>query len=115
MVDPTDIFAFDKLSKVLKQPICLALVRETDFLRTIDAVYRRTQEISHFAEKLLEELSDNDSERLSKKDINEALVVKLIQPLFEDAMQMRASDIHIEPDEKVLRIRSRIDSIAFPP
>jgi len=111
MVDPTDIFAFDELSKVLKQPICLALVCETDFLRTIDAVYRRTQEISHFAEKLLEELSDNDLERLSKKDINEAPVVKLIQSLFEDAMQMGASDIHIEPDEKVLRIRSRIDSM----
>jgi MSHA biogenesis protein MshE len=110
MVDPTDIFAFDELTKILKQPIHLALVRENDFLRTIDGIYRRTDEITHFAKKLLEELSSNDLKRLTDKDINEAPVVKLVQSLFEDALQMRASDIHIEPDEKVLRIRLRIDN-----
>jgi len=60
-------------------------------------------------------LSNNELKRLTdkdiNKDINEAPVVKLVQSLFEDAMQMRASDIHIEPDENVLRIRSRIDSM----
>ncbi|HEC85988.1 MAG: hypothetical protein DRR08_12515 [Candidatus Parabeggiatoa sp. nov. 2] len=56
-------------------------------------------------------LSNNELKRLTDKDINEAPVVKLVQSLFEDAMQMRASDIHIEPDENVLRIRSRIDSM----
>jgi len=111
MVDPTDIFAFDELTKILKQPIRLALVREADFLRTIDGIYRRTHEITHFAEKLLEELSSNDLKRLTDKDINEAPVVKLLQSLFEDALQMRASDIHIEPDENVLRIRLRIDNL----
>ncbi|MGB6136267.1 MAG: GspE/PulE family protein, partial [Shewanella sp.] len=40
---------------------------------------------------------------------NETTVVKLLQSIFEDAVQMRASDIHIEPGEKVLRIRQRID------
>lgn len=111
MVDPTDIFASDELTKILKQPIRLALVCETDLLRTIDGIYRRTQEITHFAEKLLEELSSNDLKQLTDKDINEAPVVKLLQSLFEDALQMQASDIHIEPDENVLRIRLRIDNL----
>jgi len=111
MVDPTDIFAFDELTKILKQPIRLALVREADFLRAIDGIYRRTYEITQFAAKLFEELSSNDLKRLTDKDINEAPVVKLVQSLFEDALQMRASDIHIEPDENVLRIRLRIDNL----
>src|SRR5690606_40690718 len=36
---------------------------------------------------------------------------RLLQTLFEDAVQMKASDIHIEPDDKVLRLRLRIDGV----
>ncbi len=42
-------------------------------------------------------------------DTAEAPVVRLLQSIFEDAVQVRASDIHIEPDETVLRVRLRID------
>ncbi len=41
----------------------------------------------------------------------EAPVVKLLQTLFEDAVQARSSDIHIEPDETVVRIRQRVDGV----
>ncbi len=114
MADPTDIFAFDELSKVLKRPIRQAVVRESDLLRTIDSVYRRTEEISSLAEELSEELSetDFDLEQLGQTDdLSEAPVVKLLQSIFEDAVQIGASDIHIEPDEAVLRIRQRIDGV----
>ncbi|NNG14365.1 MAG: MSHA biogenesis protein MshE, partial [Gammaproteobacteria bacterium] len=60
MADPTDIFGYDEIANILKRPIRLALVRESDLLTTIDSVYRRTQEISEFAEELGEELSEND-------------------------------------------------------
>ena len=40
-------------------------------------------------------------------DATDAPVVKLLQSMFEDAVQTRASDIHIEPDETVLRFRQR--------
>ncbi|SCZ65128.1 GspE/PulE family protein [Thiohalomonas denitrificans] len=114
MADPTDIFAFDELTKVLKRPIRQAVVRETDLLRTIDSVYRRTEEISSLAEELSEELSetDFDLERLGQAaDLSDAPVVKLLQSIFADAVQVGASDIHIEPDESVLRIRQRIDGV----
>lgn len=114
MADPTDIFGYDEVSNILKRPIRQALVRETDLLTTIDSVYRRTQEISEFAEELGEELSDNDYDiaALSEAaDITDAPVVKLLQSMFEDATQVGASDIHIEPDENVLRLRQRIDGI----
>ena len=114
MADPTDIFAYDDLTKHLKKPLRLAIVREVDLLQTIDNVYRKTDEISLLAEELGEELSENDfdlSQLAQSDDIADAPVVRLLQSLFEDAVQVNASDIHIEPDETVLRIRQRIDGI----
>ena len=114
MADPTDIFAYDELSKILKKDLRLAVVREAELLRTIDQVYRKTDEISSLAEELSEELSDTDisiEEMLQGADVSDAPVVKLLQSLFEDAIQIGASDIHIEPDETVLRIRQRIDGV----
>jgi len=114
MADPTDIFGYDELSRLLKRNIELAVVRESELLATIDMVYRRTEEITSLAEELGEEVgeSDFDLEQLAQSgDVNEAPVVKLLQTIFEDAVQIGASDIHIEPDETVLRIRQRIDGV----
>ncbi len=114
MADPTNIFAYDELSKLLKLPIKLAVVRESDLLRTIDTAYRKTEQISDFAEQLSDELEEGDVDlaaMLSTADVADAPVVKLLQSLFEDAVQIGASDIHIEPDEKVIRIRQRVDGV----
>ncbi|MEQ8315133.1 MAG: GspE/PulE family protein [Gammaproteobacteria bacterium] len=114
MADPMDIFAFDEIERILQQPVEQALVRESEVLNTLDLVYRRTEEIASFAEELDEELTDGqfDLEALTlDADDSEAPVVKLLQSIFEDAVQVRASDIHIEPDENVLRIRQRVDGV----
>jgi len=114
MADATDIFAYDNLTKQLKRPLKLAVVRESDLIETIDSVYRKQSEISNLAEELQEELSETDIDLESLvqgEDVANAPVVKLLQSIFEDAVQIGASDIHIEPDENVLRIRQRIDGI----
>lgn len=114
MADPTNIFAYDELSRILNKPIRLAVVREIDLLKTIDTVYRKTEQISDFAEQLNEELTESDIDLgalLADADVADAPVVKLLASLFEDAIQIKASDIHIEPDEKVLRIRQRVDGV----
>ncbi len=114
MADPTDIFAYDELARILKRPIREAVVREAELLRTIDQVYRRTDEITTLAEELSDELSETDFDLATlaqSSDVTEAPVVKLLQSIFEDAVQIGASDIHIEPDESVLRIRQRIDGV----
>jgi len=114
MADPMDIFASDELERILEQPIQAALVDEAELLSTLDLVYRRTEEIAGFAEELDEELTDGqfDLDELGLNvDDSDAPVVKLLQSIFEDAVQVRASDIHIEPDENVLRIRQRVDGV----
>ncbi len=114
MADPTNIFASDELAALLKRPVEMAVVRESDLLRTLDTVYRRTEAITGFAEQLSDELSAGDidiQELVAAADVADAPVVKLLQTLFDDAVQIKASDIHIEPDETVLRIRQRVDGV----
>lgn len=114
MADPTDLMGLDELTRILKKRIRQAVVRESDLLQAIDQTYRRTGEISDLAGQLDEELADRDfdfNSLITSDEVAEAPVVKLLQSIFEDAAQMNASDIHIEPDEKVLRIRQRVDGI----
>ncbi|MHB8428628.1 MAG: GspE/PulE family protein [Acidiferrobacterales bacterium] len=114
MADPTDIFAYDELARVLRRPLRLAVVREADLLKAIDLTYRRTDEISGLAQELDQEMSayDVDLGQLGPGEgLTDAPVVKLLQTMFEDAVQVNASDIHIEPDERELRIRFRLDGV----
>ena len=114
MGDPTDIFTYDELIKILKKPLSLAVASEADVMQAIDRIYRKTGEINSFAEELGDELQQNDFDIANlapADDLTDAPVVKLIKSIFEDAIHMKASDIHIEPDEKTLRIRQRIDGV----
>jgi MSHA biogenesis protein MshE len=114
MADPTDLVAQDELSRVFKKTIRVAVVIKVDLLTVIDQSYRRTDEIGALAGKLDTELSENYVDLdylLISEEVADAPVVKLLQSLFEDAVQAKASDIHIEPDETVLRIRQRVDGV----
>jgi len=112
MTDPLDIFAQDEIERLLGKRVHPAVVRESELLGALDQLYRRTSEIASLAGELEGELqeSDFDLSRLGESN-SDAPVVRLLQTLFEDAVQMKASDIHIEPDEGVVRIRQRIDGV----
>lgn len=111
-VDPLDILAVDEVQRSLKKNIVPAFVKEQEVLNAIDRIYRRTEQIASIAGELDDELSESDLDLeslLAESDASEAPVVRLLQNIFEDAVQIGASDIHIEPDESVLRVRLRID------
>jgi MSHA biogenesis protein MshE len=115
MADPTDLAAYDEIARILKRDIDLAVVTETELLRNIDRLYRRTEQITGLAHELEAEVGETvaiDFGALAlSPGAEEAPVVKLLQTVFEDATQARASDIHIEPQEKRLQIRFRIDGV----
>ncbi|MFG0832680.1 MSHA fimbrial ATPase MshE [Aeromonas bivalvium] len=116
MSDPADLSALDAIANLLRpREMRLAVAREGQLLDYFDRLYRRTREIESFAEQLHEEYQDAGfelgSSNLEGGNEGEATVAKLLRSLFEDAVQVGASDIHIEPDEKVLRIRQRIDGV----
>ena len=115
MADPTDILAYDRLRAQLNRPIKLALVRESELQQAIDTVYRRTDEIITLAEQLGAEISQGQFDLAQigsgadASAADDAPVVRLLHSMFEDASQVHASDIHIEPEENLLRVRQRID------
>ncbi len=114
LADPTDLFAYDEISRIVKRNIELAVVNEGELLQTIDRIYRKTEEITDFARELEQDLGDTyvDFGALgATAGLEEAPVVKLLQSVFDDATQVRASDIHIEPQEGRLQIRFRIDGV----
>lgn len=114
MSDPADLQALDHLEMLIApKRLKLAVAPEQQLLQAFDNLYRRTDQIAQIAGKLEEEYAADemfDLASLTSGDSdNETTVVKLLQSIFEDAVQMRASDIHIEPGDKALRIRQRID------
>ncbi len=114
-VDPTDMQAYDDILRLLHRDIDLAVVAESQLLGLIDRVYRRTEEISGLAKELTADLGDVPVEfgdlLGTATGAEEAPVVKLLQTVFEEAMRSRASDIHIEPQDRSLRVRFRIDGV----
>ncbi len=115
MADPSDMPGADEIARVLRRPIQRAVVRESELLRLLDLAYRPTDELNHLAEALRDELGEAPSalevDSLGTEEAGNAPVAKLLATIFEDAVKLRASDIHIEPDESVLRIRQRVDGV----
>jgi len=114
--DPADLQSLDVLAGLLKgRNFELMIAREDQLIESFDRVYRRTQEIASFAVKLSAEHNDSGGFDPSSIDLggdgSDATVMKMLHSLFEDAVQVGASDVHIEPDEKVLRIRQRVDGV----
>jgi MSHA biogenesis protein MshE len=119
LVDPFDLRAQDEISIVLKRPIDVALITNEQLVQTIDRIYRKTDQIGEFAKEVEREI-ESDTELVDLGALNDSLqaedapVVRLLQTVFDDAVQVRASDIHIEPQEKKLVVRFRIDGVLHP-
>ncbi|HET6720462.1 MAG TPA: GspE/PulE family protein [Rhodocyclaceae bacterium] len=114
-VDPTDLQVYDDVVRILRRDIDLAVITETAFLSVIDRVYSRSDEISGLANELTQDMADVTAEFGDILGLTtgaeDAPVVKLLNTVFDEALRTRASDIHIEPQEKSLRIRFRIDGV----
>ncbi|HUV98571.1 MAG TPA: ATPase, T2SS/T4P/T4SS family [Gallionella sp.] len=114
MADPTDLTAFDEITRIVQREIDIAVVTEGQLLESIDRGYRRTDEITGLARELSEDIGDSyvDFGALTETvGTEEAPVVRLLQSMFDDAAQIHASDIHIEPQESRVMIRFRIDGV----
>ncbi len=119
LADPTDLRLQDELSRLLRRPIEIAVITSEQFNQTLDRVYRKTDQIGEFA-KEVERDFEIDGSVVELSSLNAALddvdapVIKLIQTMFEEAAKVHASDIHIEPQERKLVVRFRIDGALHP-
>ncbi|HSM35644.1 MAG TPA: type IV-A pilus assembly ATPase PilB [Longimicrobiales bacterium] len=117
MANPTDASAIDNLKFVTRHDIEPVVVGEYTLRKHLERYYEvqdeRLQEIlSEFSEddvEVVEEVEEDVSIAALQAQVDEAPVVKLINGILTDAVLKGVSDIHIEPYEKEIRVRYRID------
>lgn len=113
IADPSNIFACDEITAAIKKPVTFALVPREDVVNAIEKVYHHEGEISVFAEEISLELNAYEINLEDNFDISDGQspLNKLLNTILSDAIESFASDIHIEPDNKDVRIRLRIDGM----
>jgi type IV pilus assembly protein PilB len=118
--DPYDIDTVEKLRFILNRRIEIALAPRDKILEAINKYYSQIEGES--ADSVLQEFTDTaidftetatttavgPSEQV---DENSAPIVRLVDLMIKEAVQLRASDIHVEPFEELVRIRYRIDGM----
>jgi MSHA biogenesis protein MshE len=116
MADPSDLAAYDEIARLLRRDIDLVAAAEDQLRSAIDRSYQHGHEIAGLVKELSTELSGVEfdlGDLLGADGIGaeDTPVVRLLHSVFEEALRVRASDIHIEPQERSLRIRYRIDGV----
>ena len=117
--DPTDLLPLDELRGVFGLPVQGVVVPKEELLAAINRLYSR---YSSSAQEVVEELQGEElstiaTELSQPKDLldltDEAPVIRLLNSILFQAVKERASDIHIEPFERELEVRFRIDGILY--
>ncbi len=117
--DPLDLATLDKLRFILNRRIDIALAPKEDIQEAINRYYGQLEGES--TDSMLQEFTDTaidftatEDESISDEDSyddSSAPVVRLVHVMIAEAVQLRASDIHVEPFENRVRIRYRIDGV----
>ncbi|MEG2338719.1 MAG: GspE/PulE family protein [Clostridium sp.] len=111
--DPLNIFALEDVSIYTGKQVKAILAKESDIIRRQDIFYSKREAMrvaENFAKetqslsKAAEEVQDDDDE-------NSAPIIKIVNSILEQAVMAKASDIHIEPYQMVIRVRFRVDGI----
>ncbi|MBJ6726628.1 type II secretion system ATPase GspE [Geomesophilobacter sediminis] len=117
--DPANLLAIDELAGLFGQPVDLIAVPRPIVLEAVNRIYSR---LSGSAQEVVEELegeelSDVATSFNEPRDLmeltDEAPVIRLLNSILFQAVKERASDIHIEPFERELEVRFRIDGLLY--
>ncbi|MCH7733450.1 MAG: Flp pilus assembly complex ATPase component TadA [Candidatus Marinimicrobia bacterium] len=104
--DPLNIEVIDDISDKTGMEVNLVLATESDIEQAIDLYYSAEKFISKTGGK-----ADKGARIVSKEIDEETEIVEAVDMLFNEAIKMGASDVHIEPREKDVRIRFRVDGV----
>jgi type IV pilus assembly protein PilB len=114
MADPANVLAVDDIRAMTKREVKTVVATKADVLTTINRQYR----IDRAAETLVEEAaaeqdaaSQDLDAALTQAGAEDAPIIKLVNMLITQAINDRASDIHIEPEDRQVRVRYRIDGV----
>ncbi|HNQ88257.1 MAG TPA: GspE/PulE family protein [Verrucomicrobiota bacterium] len=119
LADPFDVVAIDTLHQATQLSIHVVTASDRDILNAIDRHYRNTSNIRQLIERIIDDeqrdprpIRQTPAVKIEAGD-EDAPVIQLVAEIIARAAAHGASDIHFEPDEKNLRIRTRIDGVMF--
>jgi len=119
IADPVNIAALDDLRLLYKSPIHPVIASGSQIMDAINSIYNRTSGtdrtvMSDLQEDSLENLTQELEEPQDLLDTDdEAPIIRLVNSLLFRAVKQKASDIHVEPFEKDLVVRFRIDGVLY--
>lgn len=114
MADPTDITALDDINIITNMQVEPVVATPGSVMLTIDRYYGQAEVNSALEEYTRKKESQRiEQEDIYSEDVNNSPIVQLIRSMIEQAVRQRASDIHIEPMERQVRIRYRIDGALY--
>jgi len=113
MVDPTDVVALDNLRLLLNVEIQPVIVTEEDLQRALGKYYGIQGTVAEVFKDLDIEFEEEkkEEEPAVEELVEDAPIVRLVNLIISQAVKERASDIHLEPSEKELVVRYRVDGV----
>ena len=114
MSDPMDIAAMDDINIITNLQVEPVVATMGSVMLAIDHYYGQAEVNSALEEYTREKESQMiEQEDMYSEDVNNSPIVQLVKGMIDQAVRQRASDIHIEPMEKQVRIRYRIDGALY--
>ena len=116
MANPSDVFAVDDLRTLLGNDIHIVVCSAGQISEYLSRVYRHDRETTLAAQTAASQTSAADETKVTEitdlhSVVEDAPIVKYVNLILRQALQERASDVHIEPSADDLRIRFRIDGV----
>lgn len=113
MADPMDMYAQDDIAIITNCQVEPVVATTRSIMLAIDKYYGQGDVDSALALYAKEKNLDVEEEDISAEDISSSPIVMLVREMIEKAVRQRASDIHIEPMERKVRVRYRIDGALY--
>ena len=114
MSDPMNMAAMDDINIITNLQVEPVVATPRDVMLALDRYYGQAEVNSALEEYVKEKTSQMaEQEDIYSDDINNSPIVQLVKTMIEQAVRQRASDIHIEPMEKQVRVRYRIDGALY--
>ncbi len=110
MADPANVFAIDDIRSLTGMDVKPVVATRGDVAAAIDRYYRADSDLDDIS-AVLDAQEEEDELSKVKEIVEDAPIVKYVNLLITQAIQDRASDIHLEPTETDLRVRFRIDGV----
>jgi type IV pilus assembly protein PilB len=114
MADPANVVAVDDIRAMSKRDVRTVVATKADVVACINRHYRLDRTAETLAEEAAEEVATGAAsleEVAEQAGAEDAPIIKLVNLLITQAVNDRASDIHLEPGEKTLKVRYRIDGV----